>query len=94
MKYDVDYIIGGRYPGSRLRYDFYLPEHHEYIEIAGTTKQKSQAYKERMIAKQKAFGSLILWDSSEYEAVLMDLIQQIDIDSFQIHQIQEYPIYR
>jgi hypothetical protein len=47
-----------KYPNSKMRCDFYLPEFDEYIEIAGM--MSDQQYREKMKRKHKNFGAVIL----------------------------------
>lgn len=47
-----------RYPNSKLKYDFFLPDHNLYIEICGFMDDEN--YRNSMLFKQETFGAVLL----------------------------------
>jgi hypothetical protein len=70
--------IDGFYLNSSMRYDFYLPEYDEYIEIA-PLYSKDEKYKIKMDKKREIFGCTILKSTQEFENFL-NLIMKVKFE--------------
>lgn len=75
-----DFIVGGNYSESNLKYDFKIKD--KYIEICGgvpiNEKEKQNDYMNKMDYKKKIFNSILIWDNKKYYEIIEEILNEKD----------------
>lgn len=69
---NIEFLLDKRYPNSSMRYDFFVKETNEYIELC-PMYNKDEEYRDKMIYKEKEFGAILLKNKEEIDSYLETL---------------------